>query len=210
MSIESVIPSNHLILCCSLLLPSIFPSIRVFYNESALHIRWPKYWSFSLSINPSNEYTVLISFRMKWLDLLTVQGTLKNLLQHHSSKASIIWHSAFFMVQLSHPYITIGKTIGCHFLLQGIFTTQGSNLHRLLHWRADFLVLVPSGKSRYIQTQSCPQSDVVCWLSNSLKSCAISKSLWYLQCSQFLSLIICWHFIVLICRECFSVGMMFI
>ena len=111
MSIESVIPSNHLILCCSLLLPSIFPSIRVFYNESALHIRWPKYWSFSLSINPSNEYTVLISFRIVWSDLFAVQGTLKNLLQHHSSKASIIWHSAFFTVQLSHPYMTTGKTI---------------------------------------------------------------------------------------------------
>ena len=104
MSIESVMPSNHLILCCPLLLlPSICPSIRVFSNESALRIRWPKYWSFSFSISPSNEYSGLISFRMDWLDLLAVQGTLKSLLQHHSSKASILRHSAFFVVQLSHP-----------------------------------------------------------------------------------------------------------
>ena len=109
MSVESVMPSNHLILCRPLLLPSIFPSIRVFSNESALHIRWPKYWSFSFSISPSNEYSGLISFRMDWLDLLTVQGTLKSLLQHESSKASILRHSAFFMVQLSHPYMTTGK-----------------------------------------------------------------------------------------------------
>ena len=103
MSIESVMPSNHLILCCPLLLlPSIFPSIRVFSNESALHIRWPKYWSFSFNISPSNEHPGLISFRMDWLDLLPVQGTLKSLLQHHSSKASIFWHSAFFIVRLSH------------------------------------------------------------------------------------------------------------
>ena len=112
MSIESVMPSSHLILCRPLfLLPSIFPSIRVFSNESALHIRWPKYWSFSFSISPSNEYSGLISFRRDWLDLLAVQGTLKRLLQHHSSKASILWHLAFFMVQLSHPYMTTGKTI---------------------------------------------------------------------------------------------------
>ena len=112
MSIELVMPSNHLILCCPLLLPpSIFPSIRVFSNESAFHIRWPKYWSFSFSIRPSNEYSRLISFRMDWLDLLAVQGTLKSLLQHHSSKASILQRSAFFIVQLSHPYMTIGKTI---------------------------------------------------------------------------------------------------
>jgi len=109
MSIELVMPSNHLILCHPLLLPSsIYPSIRVFSNESVLYIRWPKYWSFSLSINHSNEYSRLISFRIDWLDL---QGTLKSLLQHHSSKASITWRSAFFMVQLSHPYMTTGKTI---------------------------------------------------------------------------------------------------
>ena len=112
MSIEVVMPINHLILCCPLLLlPSISPSIRGFSNESALHIRWPKYWSLSLSIGPSNEYSGLISFRMDWLDLLAVQGTLKSLLQHHSSKTSILWCSAFFMVQLSHPYMASGKTI---------------------------------------------------------------------------------------------------
>ena len=112
MFIKSVMPSNHLILCCPLLLlPSIFPSIRVFSNESVLHIRWPKYWSFSFSISLSNEYSGLISFRMDWLDLLAVQGTLKSLLQHHSSKASILMFSAFFIAQLSHPYMTTGKTI---------------------------------------------------------------------------------------------------
>ena len=112
MFIESVTPSNHLILCHPLLLPpSIFPSIRVFTNESVRHIRWPKYWNFSFSISPSNEYSGLISFRMDWLDRLAVQGTLKSLFQHHSSKASILWHSAFFIVQLSHPYMTTGKTI---------------------------------------------------------------------------------------------------
>ena len=112
MSIELVMPSNHLILCRPLLLlPSIFRSIRVFSNESVLHIRWPKYWSFSFSISPSNEYSGLISFRIDCLDLLALQGTLKSLLQHHSSKASIFRHSAFFIVQLSHPYMTIGKTI---------------------------------------------------------------------------------------------------
>ena len=105
-------PSNHLILCRPLLLPpSIFPSFRVFSNELVLHIRWPKYWSFSFSISPSNEHPGLISFRMDWLDLLSVQGTLKSLLQHHSSNASILWQSAFFRVQLSHPYMTTGKTI---------------------------------------------------------------------------------------------------
>ena len=111
-SIESVMPSNYHILCCPLLLlPSIFPNIRVFTNESILRIRWPKYWSFSFNISPSNEHPGLISFRMDWLDLLAVQGTLKSLLQHHSSKASILRCSAFFRVQLSHPYMTTGKTI---------------------------------------------------------------------------------------------------
>ena len=108
---ESVMSSNHLILCRLLLLPSILPRIRVFSNESVLCIRWPKYWSFSLSINPSNEYSGLISFRMNWLDLLAGQGTLKSLLQHHSSKASSLQHSAFFIVQFSHPHTTIRKTI---------------------------------------------------------------------------------------------------
>ena len=112
MSIESVMPSNYLILCCPLLLlPSIFPSIRVFSNESVLPIRWPKYWSFSFSINPSNEFSGLTSFSIDWFDLLAVQGTLKNLLQHHSSKTSILRCSAFFTVQLSHPYMTTEKTI---------------------------------------------------------------------------------------------------
>ena len=112
MSIESVLPSNHLLLCRPLLhLPSIFPSIRIFSNEMALRIRWPKYWSFSFSINPFNECSGLISFRTDWFDLLAVHGTLKSLLQHHSSKASILWHSAFFMVHVSHPYMTTGKTI---------------------------------------------------------------------------------------------------
>ena len=111
MSIELVIPFNHLIFYCPLLPPSIFPSIRVFSNESVLHIRWPKYWSFSFSISLSDEYSGLISFRMDWLDLLAVQGTLKSLLQHHSSKSSILRRLAFFTVQLSHPYMTTGKTI---------------------------------------------------------------------------------------------------
>ena len=118
-------PSNHLILCCPLLLPpSIFPR-RVFSNESVLCIRWPKYWSFSFSISPSSEYSGLISFRMDWLDLLAVQGTLKSLLQHHSSKASILQHSAFFIVQLSHPYMTTGKTIA---LTRWTFVSQVMSL----------------------------------------------------------------------------------
>ena len=114
MFIELVMPPNHLvlILCCSLLLlPSVFPSIRVFYSELALHIRWPKYWSFSFSISPFNDYSGLISFRIDWIDLLDVQGALKSLPQHHNSKASILWRSAFFVVQLSHLYMTTGKTI---------------------------------------------------------------------------------------------------
>ena len=112
MYIKSVMPSNHLILCCPLLfMPSALPSIRVFSNESVLHIKWPKYWSFSFSSSLSNEYSRLISFRMDWLDLLAVQGTLKSLLQYHSSKASALWCSAFFILQLSHPYMTTGETI---------------------------------------------------------------------------------------------------
>ena len=127
MSAESVMRSNHLILCCPFLLsPSIFSSIRVFSNESALRIRWTKYWSFSFKISPSNEYSGLISFRMDWLDLLAVQGTLKGLLQHHSSKASILWCSAFFTVQLSHPYMTIGKTIA---LTRWTFVGKVMSLH---------------------------------------------------------------------------------
>ena len=112
MSIESVMPSNHIILCrLLLLLPSIFHNIRVFSNESVIHISWPKYWSFSFNISPSNEYSLLNSIRMDWLDLLAVQGTFKSLLQHHSSKASILWYSVFFIVQLAHPCMTTGKTM---------------------------------------------------------------------------------------------------
>ena len=109
-SIESVVLSNHLIFCCTLILSSIFPSIRVFSNTSTLCLRWPKYWSFSFSISPFNEYSGLISFRIAWFDLLSIQGTFKSLLQHHNLKASILWCSAFLMVQLSHPYMTTGKT----------------------------------------------------------------------------------------------------
>ena len=125
MSIKSVMPSYHLILCHPLLLvPSIFPSIKIFSNESALCMRWPKYWSFSFNISPSNEHPGLIFFRMDWLNLLAVQGTLKSLLQHHSSKASIFWHSASFTVQLSHPYMTTGKTI---VLTRRAFVGKGHN-----------------------------------------------------------------------------------
>ena len=130
MSIESVMPSNHLILCCPLLLlPSIFPSIRVYSNESVLCIRQPKYWSFSFIISPSNEYSGLISFRTDWLDLLAVQGTPKSLLQHHSSKASILQRSAFFIVQLSHSYMTTGKTIA---LTRQTFSNTFYNLEFVL------------------------------------------------------------------------------
>ena len=132
-------PSNHLILCHPLVLPpSIFPNIRVFSNESALCIRWPNYWSFSFNISPSNEHPVLISFRMDWLDLLAVQGTLKSLLQHHSSKASILQHSAFFIVQLSHPYTTTGKTIA---LTRRTFVDKVMSmlLNMLSRWDITFL-----------------------------------------------------------------------
>ena len=145
-SIESVMPSSHLILCHPLLPPSIFPSIRVLSNESVLHIRWPEYWSFSFSINPSNEYSELISFRIDWLDLLAVQGTLKSLFQHHSSEASILRRSAFFVVRLSHPYMTTGKTraltrqtfVGTVMLLNMlsrlVITFLPRNKHLLISW----------------------------------------------------------------------------
>ena len=139
MSIESMMPSNHLILCCPLLLlPSIFPSIRVFSDESVLHIRWPKYWSFRFNISPSNEHLGLISFRMDWLDLLAVQGTLKSLLQHHSSKASVLQHSSFFIVWLSHPYMTTGKTIA---LTRWTFVDKVMSLlfNMLSRWDITFL-----------------------------------------------------------------------
>ena len=138
MSIKSVMPSNRLILCHPLfLLPSIFPSIRVFSSESVLPIRWPKYWSFSFSISPSNEYSGLISFRIDWLDLLAVQGTLKTLLQHHRSKASILWCSAFLIVQLSHSYMTTGKTIA---LTRWTFVDKGLLLNMLSRLVITFLL----------------------------------------------------------------------
>ena len=152
MSIESVMPSNHLILCHPLLLlPSILPSIRVFSNEPALHIRWLKYWSFSFSISPSNEYSGLISFRMDWLDLLAVQGTLKSLLQHHSSKASILRLSPFFTVQLSHPYMTTGKTIA---LTRRTFV--GKVMSLLFNMLSRFVITFPSRSKRLLI--SCLQS----------------------------------------------------
>ena len=135
MSTESVMSSNHLILCHSLLLPSIFPSIGVFSSKSVLHIRWPKYWSFSFRISPSSEYSGLISFRIDWLDLLAVQGTLKSLLQHHSSKASILHHTAFFMVQFSHSYMTTGKTIALT-----IWTFVGKLMSLLLNTLSRFVI----------------------------------------------------------------------
>ena len=157
MSIESVMPSSHLVLCHPLLLlPSIFPSIRVFSNESVLRIRWPKYWSFSFSISPSNEHPGLISFRMDWLYLLAVQGTLKSLLQYHSSKASILWCSAFFTVQLSHPYMTTGKTIA---LTTRTFDGKVmSLLFNMLSWLV--ITFLPRSKCLLISwLQSCICSD---------------------------------------------------
>ena len=152
MSIESVMPSNHLILCCPLhLLPSVFSSIRVFSYESVLHIRWPKYWSFSLSISPSNEYSGLISFRIDWFDLLLVQGTFKSLLQDHTSKASILWHSACFIVQLSHPYMTTGKTIALtrRTFVSKVISLLFNTLSRLV------IAFLPRSKHLFI---SCLQS----------------------------------------------------
>ena len=153
MTIESVMPSNHLILCHSLLLlPSSFPTIRVFSNESVLRIRWPKYWSFSFSISPSNEYSRLISFRMGWLDLLAAHGTLKSLLQHHSSKASILRCSAFFIVQLSHPYMTTGKTIA---LTRRAFVGKVMSLLFNMLSRL-FIVFLPRSKSLFISWLQSP------------------------------------------------------
>ena len=143
-SIESMMPSNRLILCRPLLLlPSVLPNIRVFSNESVLCIRWPKYWNFSFSISPSSEYSGLISFRMEWFDLLSVQGTLKSLLQHHSLKASILWRSAFFMAQLSHPYVTSGKNIA---LTRQIFVSKVMPL--LFNMLPRFVIaFLPRGKN---------------------------------------------------------------
>ena len=158
MSIELVMPSNHLILCHPLLLlPSIFPSIRVFSNESILPIRWPKYWSFSFNISPSSEYSGLISFRRDWLDLLAVQGSLKSLFQHHSSKASILWHSAFLMVQLSHLYMTTGKTIA---LTRWTFVAKVMSLlfNMLSRWVIAFL---PRSKHLLISWLQSPSAVIL-------------------------------------------------
>ena len=157
-SIELVMPSNHLILCHPLLLlPSIFPSIRVFSNESALHISWPKYWSISFSISPSNEYSGLISFRINWFDLLAVQETLKSFLQRHSSKASILWHSAFFVVQLTHPYMITGKTIA---LTRETFVSKVMSLlfNSLPRFVIAFLL---SSKHLFISWQQSPSAGIL-------------------------------------------------
>ena len=151
-------PSNHLILCHPLfLLPSIFPSIRVFSNESVLCIRRPKYWSFSFSISPSNEYSGLISFRMDWLDLIAIQRTLKSLLQHHSSKASILWHSAFFIVQFSHPYVTTGKTIA---LTRWTFVGQVMSLFFNMRSRL-VITLLPRSKRLLISWLQSPSAVIL-------------------------------------------------
>ena len=157
MSIELVMPSNHLILCRPLLLPSIFPSIRVFSNESALCIRWPKYWSFSFSIGSSSEYSELISFRINWLDLLAVQGTLKSLLQHHSLKASILRHSAFFMAQLSYPYMTTGKTTALT-----IWTFVGKVVSLLFNTLSRFVIaFLPRSKCLVISWLQSPSAVIL-------------------------------------------------
>ena len=158
MSIESVMPSSHLILCCPLLLlPPIPPSIRVFFNESTFPMRWPKYWSFSFGISPSNEHPGLISFRMDWMGLLAVQGTLKSLLQHHTSKASIFWRSAFFTVQLSHPYMTNGKTIA---LTRWTFVGKVmSLLFNMLSWLV--IVFLPRSKRLLISWLQSPSAVIL-------------------------------------------------
>ena len=162
-------PSNHLILCHPYFLPlSTFPSIRVFSNESVLRIRWPKYWSFSFSISPSNEYSGLISFRMDWFDLLSVQGTLQSLLQHHSSKASILWHSAFFMVQLSHPYMTTGKTTA---LTRRTFV---SKVMSLLFNMLSRLVIAFHPRSKHILISRLQSPSAVILGSKKIKSVTVS------------------------------------
>ena len=169
MSIVSVMPSNYLTLCRPLLLlPSIFPSIRVFFNESALRIRWPKYWSFSFNISPSSEHPGLISFRMDWLDLLAVQGTLKSLLQHHSSKASILQHSAFFMVQVSHPHMTTGKTTA---LTRPIFVGKVTSL--LFNMLSRLVItFLPRSKCLLISRLQSPSA--VIWEPKEIKSVTAS------------------------------------
>jgi len=172
MSIESVMPSNHLILCHPfLLLPSIFPSIRVFSKESVPLIRWPKYWSFSFSISPSNECSGLISFRMDWLDLLAVQGTLKSLIQHHSSKASILWCSAFFIVQLSHPYMTTGKNIA---LPRWTFVGK---VMSLLFNMLSRLVITFLPRSKHLLISWLPSPSAVIMESPKIKSVTVPPSI---------------------------------
>ena len=162
-------PSNHLILCCPfLLLSSILPSIRVFSSESVLHIRWPKYWSFSFSISPSNEYSGLISFRMDWLDLLAGQRTLKNLPQHHSSKVSVLWHSTFFMVHLSHPYMTTGETIALT-----IWTFVSKVLSLLFHTLSRLVMAFLPRSRRLLMSQLQPPSAVI-FESKKIKSVTLS------------------------------------
>ena len=175
MSIESVMPSRHLILCHPLLfLPPIPPSIRVFSDESTLRIRWPKYWSFSFSISPSNEHPGLISFRMDWLGLLAVQGTLKSLLQHHNSKASIFWCSAFFTVQLSHPYMTTGKTIALtrQTFVGKVMSLLFNMLSRLV------TTFLPRSKHREASTRP----SLLCW-EQSVQRCSVSSALFPINCS---------------------------
>ena len=174
MSIESVMPSNHLIFCHPLLLLlSIFPSIRVFSNESALCIRWPKFWSFSFNVSPSNEHPGLISFRMDWLNLLAVQGTLKSLLQHHSSKASILQCSAFFIVQLSHPYVTTGKTIALT-----RWTSVGKVMSLLFNMLSRLVItFLPRSKRLLISWLQSPSA--VIFKPKRIKSATISPSICY-------------------------------
>ena len=172
MSIELMMSYNHLILCCPLLLlPSLFPSIRVFSNESALHIRWPKYWSFSFSISPSNEQPGLISFRMDLLDLLEVQGTLRSLLQHHSSKVSTLRHSAFFIVQLSHPYMTTGKTI---VLTRWTFV---GNVMSLLFYMLSRLVITFLPRSKRLLISWLKSPSAVILETRKIKSDTVSPSI---------------------------------
>ena len=168
-SIKLAMQSNHLILCCPhLLLPSIFPNIRVYSNESILRIRWPKYWSFSFNISPSDEHSELISFRMDWLDLLAVQGTLKSLLQHHTSKASILWCSAFFIVQLSHPYMTTGKTIA---LTRLIFVGK---VMSLLFNILSMLVITFLPRSKHLLTSWLQSTSAVILEPRKIKSATVS------------------------------------
>ena len=179
MTIESVMPPNHLILCRPLLLPpSIFPSIKVFSNESALHTRWPKYWSFSFSISPSNEHSGLISLRIDWFDLLAVQGTLKNLLQYHSSKASILQHTAFFIVQFSHPYMTTGKTIAltrrtfvgkvmsllCNMLSRLVIAFLPRSRRLLISWlQSPYIVILEPPKIKSLTASTVSPSIAMKW-----------------------------------------------